>query len=784
MKLLTLTGWLLCLSAIGNPMKFWSQYDPRAEPIGAEVVKSWEDSKGHFQLIRYRLGNLKGSNKSASPIIAAYFGYPKGRSGKVPGIVHIHGGGQRANRQRVESWVELGYACISINWGGKVLEQANTPNTDWDGLAAGFERPGAGKAQDLIHHNMVKPGPNTLFKELHLLNSSWNLIAMSARRALTFLEQHPAVDGNKLGVEGHSMGGRSTVLTAIDPRIKAASPSVGGSGFLYQDMWGLPGSARRMKEEDGLELYTQVVSAQSYWPHIKAPVMYLQAVNDFNAPMELVVKGMALLPKETERMLAIAPHLNHRFTKETSAARFMWMEAHLKDSFKFPKQSRSELILNGVPVFQVTVDRSTRLPVEKVEIYYGYTRDPRIRYWRSAVVTREGNVYRGKCPVFDVQEPLFAFANITYKMPRTLPARPGKAASERLTVSSEFQSAYPAALRKAGVKATEKQQRLIDDFSRGWQDWYRLNWENPHHWFYSTRKLLDPSWIGPKDGKLEVELATTADDNHLAVGLEVNNWQGYTGRKRDTYHTVVRLAKAGQQSVSLSASDFKNAAGDPLADWNEATELFFTPANRIKGKTFTRQNWNGQPLELKRLSWVGGRLVPRFHPHQVREGHRRSTMAFDDEFKQAIDNSVALERMDEKSDKVYLTKEMASNIESFVRVNNDKAWNGTRISVGRKHFGRGLGVHADSKITFPLGGKFAKFHVVPGPDNAHRGQLEMKILVDGKQVFTTGATSSHEKDRPAIEIPVAGAKTLTLIVDSLDNRGGDHASWADAHLSR
>ena len=159
-------------------------------------------------------------------------------------------------------------------------------------------------------------------------------------------------------------------------------------------------------------------------------------------------------------------------------------------------------------------------------------------------------------------------------------------------------------------------------------------------------------------------------------------------------------------------------------------------------------------------------------------------MAFDDEFKQAIDNSVALERMDEKSDKVYLTKEMASNIESFVRVNNDKAWNGTRISVGRKHFGRGLGVHADSKITFPLGGKFAKFHVGPGPDNAHRGQLEMKILVDGKQVFTTGATSSHEKDRPAIEIPVAGAKTLTLIVDSLDNRGGDHASWADAHLSR
>ena len=788
MKLLTVTGWLLCLSAIGNPMNFWSQYDPRAEPIGAEIVKAWEESNGHFQLIRYRLGNLKGSNKSASPIIAAYFGYPKNRSGKVPGIVQIHGGGQRANKQRVASWVELGYACVSINWGGKVLEQASTPNTDWDGLAAGFERPGAGKAQDLIHHNMVKPGPNTLFKEPHLLNSSWNLIAMSARRALTFLEQHPAVDGNRLGVEGHSMGGRSTVLTAIDPRIKAASPSVGGSGFLYQDMWGLPGSARRMTKEDGLALYTQVVSAQSYWPHIKAPIMNLQAANDFNAPMELVVKGMSLLPKSTERMLAIAPHFNHRFTTETEAARFMWMEAHVKGAFEFPKRARSELVVKEVPVLRVTVDRSTQLPVEKVEIYYGYARDPRIRFWRSAEVKQESqNIYRGKCPVFDVKEPLFAFANITYRMPRTLPARPGKTATDMLTVSSEFQSVYPEALQSAGVQATEKQQRLIEDFARGWQDWYRLNEANPHHWFYATRKVLDPSWMGPKDGRLNVDLITSAANNQLAVGLEVNNWQGYTGRKRDTYHAVVRLTKAGTQSISLRAADFKNSAGQSLADWDEATELFFTPANRIKGKPPIQDQWNGRVLELKKLSWVGGTQIPRLHPHQVRDRKDSGRIAFDDEFKKAIDDSVALEQMDDKTNKegkVYLTKEMASSIESFVRVNNNQAWDGTRISVGHKHYGRGLGVHADSKITFPLGGKFAKFHVVPGPDNAHRGQLEMKILIDGKEVFASGPTSSHEKDRPVVEVPVSDAKSLTLIVDSLGNRGGDHASWADAYLSR
>ena len=158
----------------------------------------------------------------------------------------------------------MGYGCISINWGGRILEKPETLNTDWDGLAAGFIRPGVTREDELDHHNVVAGGKNTLFKEPHILNSSWSLIAISARRALTVLEQRDEIDVNKLGVYGHSMGGRSTVLTAIDPRLKAASPSVGGSGFLYKDLWGLPNSRRRMMAHDAPELYEKVVSCQSY----------------------------------------------------------------------------------------------------------------------------------------------------------------------------------------------------------------------------------------------------------------------------------------------------------------------------------------------------------------------------------------------------------------------------------------------------------------------------------------------------------------------------------------
>lgn len=778
----------------GANMVFWNAYDAREEPLNAETLKSWDDTNGVYRLVRYRVARLTGSNKSAMPVIAAYYGYPFDADdrARVPGIVHIHGGGQRASRQRVEDWVKLGYACISINWGGKVLESADTPNTDWDGLAAGFERPGASKQDQLLHHNLVRPGPNTLFKEPHLLNSSWNLIAMSARRALTFLEERSEVDADRLGVEGHSMGGRSTVLTAIDPRVKAASPSVGGSGYLYQDMWGLPGSARRMQEADGLALYSEVVSAQSYWLHIKAPLLFLQAANDFNAPMDFVAKGMSRLPAKTERMLAVAPHLNHRFTTETAAARFMWMEAHLKGNFTFPKRSPSQLVLdtpNGIPQFRVDVDRSSGLNVDKVEVYYGYARDPRIRFWRSAEVERDGeSVYWADCPVFDVAEPLFAFANITYRMPRKLPARPGASATDQLTVTSEYQSAYPDALQAAGVLASEKRGRIIDDFSRGWQDWYRLNANNPHHWFYATRKVVDPTWMGPVNGELAVDVVTTDTQNWLAIGVEVNNWQGYTGRKRDTYHAIVALEKAGKHSLPLPASKFRNQSGQVLSDWDEVNELTFTPANRIREISEVKSNWRGAPLGLENLRWVGGAMTPRLHPHEKRGTKTARIVSFKDEFRKAIDDSVALEHMDKQAvasthGTVYLTKEMAVKIESFVRVRNDRSWAGGAISVGGKTYARGLGVHADSWLTFPLGGKFSKFHVIPGPDDAHRGRLEMKILVDGKEVYTTGPTSSRDRPRKPIEISVATADSLTLVVDSLGERGGDHASWAGAVLS-
>lgn len=626
-----------------NVIELWKNYDPQTAPIKTEIIKEWESEPSKFKLIRYSVGELKGSNKTAQPMIAAYYALPK-NSNHLPAIVHIHGGGQRASLSRVEYWASIGYAAISINWGGKVLEKKDTPNTDWNGLAAGF----IGN-KDQTHHNEVAPGPHTLYREPHPLNSSWMLIAMAARRAITFLEQQPEVDPNRIGVEGHSMGGRSTSFTAIDPRIKAASPSVGGSGYLYEDIWGLPGSSRRMQEN--VELYKNTISSQHYWKQVKCPTLFLGATNDFNSPTELVVRGLSQLPESTVRQLVLAPHLSHRFTDTEKSARIFWMESHLKGKLTFPKVSKADMVLDTadhIPLFKVWPEKSAGLNITKVEIYYGYARDPRIRFWRDAEAQKVDDHYEAQCPVFDTNEPLFAFANITYDTGNVIKMPRGSSDTSKFTLTSEYLMIYPDDLKTNNIIATEKPQLLIDDFSRDWHDWYRLSLDHNQNWMFATRKIVDPSWMGHPKAKLAFDLITDAEDNTALVILEQNTWQSYTGRERDAYFTVVHAPQKGVNHISLSLNDFRNEKGESLKTWNESTELCISQANNVQQK-IQRREWNGKPPEMKNLRWDGPLPTKTLHPHEKRHGKMvHQANHFDSEFQKSIQDSIKLENLDEK----------------------------------------------------------------------------------------------------------------------------------------
>ncbi len=612
----------------------WDLFDAKSEPLEVEIISEQLEEGIVLRHLRYVVGTFESKKTK----VAAFYAFPEGRK-NLPGIVQIHGGGQFAREEGVRFWASHGYAAIAINWGEKIIgKDAGAPNTDWAGIAAGFIDP--------KHHNDVSPGDNVSYGKAHPWNSSWLLYAAAARRAITFLESQPVVDGSRIGLSGHSMGGRLTVLTAIDPRVKAATPSVGGSGYLYEDIRGIPGSARRMRADR--ELYNATLDCKSYWPLIRCSVLFIGATNDFNSPMEKVIQGLRTLPGK-DGAHSFTPHMNHRFTADNYAARVRWFDAHLKGEFVFPKMASSKLELkttNGIPRFSVRPDTSTPHQLKSVTLFYGYDRDPRVRFWRSNEMKLEGGRYVANCPVMELDEPLFVFANVTYDTGADLILPRGYRPTPLLTITSEVRMAVPFQLQEAGVKVVGKRQRLIDDFSRAWQDWSLVSPDNAQHFNFKTHKLNDPAYFGPGGAELAFEIETTKPGNMLAVILETDQWRGYTGRKSKKYIALVNLDAAGMKSVSIPLNSFVTEGGEVLEHYDFVTGLILTPGNKGRPDKI-KTLWQGKTPALKNLRWEGGVFASRPKTYLGKSvGKADADAAFRQQFEKEVKESVDREKTD------------------------------------------------------------------------------------------------------------------------------------------
>lgn len=582
----------------------YADFDPRKDPLETETVRRWKEDGLVLQYVVYTVGTFKGSRAR----MAAFYGFPEGRR-SLPALLHMHGGGQRAFLHEVRRFARRGYACLSVNWGGRPMEEARAsdPNTDWGAVDPTQNNVGG--------YSNLRPGPRTVGDVESPRNNNWYILNLGCRRGITFLERQPEVDPERIGVYGHSMGGRLTGLVAgTDHRVKAAAPSVGGSGFLQTDLWGLPGSARRVSGD--LDLFRRTLAGQAYLERVRCPILFLSSSNDFNAPMDLVVRGIAFVPHEQKQMV-FAPHLNHRFTPETEVTRPLWFDAHLQGRLVLPRAPRSLLILKrrgGIPLLRVWPDRSRF--IARVDIYYGYERDPRNRFWADGQAEHKGDCWEADCPVFDLEEPLFAFANVRVR----LPPEERREGDPETFVLSTYQAAYPEELRQAGVRATEQPRRMIDDFSRGDHDWYVLQRRNRHHWLFATRKLADPRWAGPRGGRLGFEIETTEPDNVLAVRMKTDEWRSYTGKKPRTYAARVSLPGSGSHHVELSPEDFVTEDGLRLDDWTGITETAFLAADKAIRGDPSLKPWRGDVPRLANLRWIGGQPIRRPKPFLRSDG--------------------------------------------------------------------------------------------------------------------------------------------------------------------
>lgn len=578
----------------------WSDFDPRKDELETTVVREWEQDGIHYRSVTFHIGTFQG--KPAR--MAAFFGFPKGAK-KLPGLLHLHGGGQRAFRHEVEFYARRGYACLSINWGGREMEaaQPGDPNTDWGAVDP--------TQKNVPGYFNLRPGEKYLDPFDSPRNNNWFLLTLAARRGLTFLERQPEVDAKRLGVYGHSMGGNLTVYVAgTDDRVQVAAPSVGGSGFRTVPWPLLPEQRKQVPNGDG-ELFRATLGYQSYAPRIHAPLLWLGATNDFHGIMDDTYRTGERVP-HTHVRYAFTPHMNHRFTPEFAVTRPLWLDQHLKSGLKIPSTPESKLVLSttdGVPRFEVKPDRS--LPIERVHVMYSVDPDPQARFWRSAEVQEENGSWVARLPILSTSQPLFAFANVHYRLEKPEPV-PFAQPTSTFAISSLLHTAAPQQLQTLGVKGTDEPSSIIDDFSHGWRDWYLLSAENPHHWQYWTRKLSDPKWQGTKDSALALDVQVEKD-NELVVVITKNFFRPYRGPSQDFVAAVPLKGGNTRQTVQLKPSDFQSAKdGSPMTTWQQ-TDLLGVRAyyGERRGKAqFGSTRWAGQHPEFREIRWARRQDTP------------------------------------------------------------------------------------------------------------------------------------------------------------------------------
>ncbi len=586
--------------------ELWADFDPRKDPLEAEVIREWSEDGVVLRHVRYLIGTFKGKKAH----MAAVYGFPQQTGGKIPAVMHIHGGGQRGSVAEVKLLASRGYAALSVNWGGNgtgkppfnACEKAEPgdPNTDWGGVdPSQLNVPG---------YSSMLPGPKQLYEDReHPKNNNWYLLALGCRRGLTFLEQQPEADGERLGVHGYSMGGNLTMYVAgTDARVKAAVPGVGGQGWRWQEhVFGGFKASPQDVVKGNVEVFRKTLSFESYAPLIGCPVLHRSGTNDFHGWMDDVYRTNALIPQPTR--YSWATHLNHRLTPAVAATMPLWFDQHLKGGTPLPDTPKSQLILTTGPSLQVW-PAAHPWPVERCEIFYSTDDDPRARFWRSAEVNAlSGGSFTAALPLHTLDTALHAFANVYFTLPQpvSLSALGGYGSPvTAVCISTLLHSRSADELRKAQVPLKAQASRVIDDFSHGLRDWYVLNQGNKVHQQMWTRKVTDPLWRGPDGAKLGITLKMPKN-NGMAFVLEENEWRSYRG-PRKTYVCRQEIVGAEEaQTVILTLKDFTSREGVPPQSWAEIDQLGICARFVQKGDAEAQPaTWSGPAPELVRVAWI------------------------------------------------------------------------------------------------------------------------------------------------------------------------------------
>jgi dienelactone hydrolase len=224
--------------------------------------------------------------------VFAWLGLPAEHTGKLPGVVLVHGGGGTAFKEWVQKWNAHGFAAISIAVEGQTDRR--------DEQSKGQDNP-----QGWLRH--ASPGPvreGTYGDSAATLADQWMYHAVAdVVLANSLLRSLPEVDATRVGVCGISWGGVITAtVVGIDTRFAFGIP-IYGCGALDR---AADNYVRALRDNP---LYREVWEPLLRLPRVTVPLLWLTGPRDAHFPLDVQQASYRAAPGP--RMVSIPFDMKH-----------------------------------------------------------------------------------------------------------------------------------------------------------------------------------------------------------------------------------------------------------------------------------------------------------------------------------------------------------------------------------------------------------------------------------------------------------------------------------------
>lgn len=315
----------------------------------------------------------------------------------------------------------------------------------------------------------------------------------------------------------------------------------------------------------------------------------------------------------------------------------------------------------------------------------------------------------------------------------------------------------------------------------------KANWDLTRLEFDGPAQALGPDWTSPMpEGPSALQLRLEAE---VTVATPTAELLVLTEAAKALAEPAEADLRADGKPVPLASS---SSATGWAATGRPVTEHWLFLKGRLPGGRH-RLSLNllreDSPMKLSAWVWATkpGGVLPSY-PNALPPPETISLDAqplFGPIEAQSAARPVRAERRRQTIDGVFLDAlEPASCVQGWGTLQkNQSVWEKPMTIAGRR-FRRGLGTHADSRISYDLGGRYRRFQSWVGADGASTATLTFEVWADGQKRWESGRMNKQSTAK-LVDLDISGVRRLELVVGhGGDNIQSDHANWADAKVLR